>query len=480
MFDIMLPQDGQGPLYMQLYRHIRALIQNNDITDGTKLPSIRSLRQQSSLSKTTIETAYHLLLEEGYVLSKPRSGLYVVNPQSIQTLEDLRDHNSTTLTHRSPTCNEPAPTSTNNMVDFDLLAVDGHSFPLSAWRSVLTDALSLSGGTIHQYGDPKGEYDLRVQLTHYLKNSRGVSCSPEQIVIGSGISYSIHILTQLFSSPMNVAFEQDGIAQVGDLFTQHGWNIVPVPLHDHQLSISELEDQNIQAIYVTPSQRPTGHPLPYNIRMEMLHFAYHHHAYIIEDDYDGEFRYTGRTIPSLQGLDHKGVVIYTGTFSKAFTPALRMNYVVLPLSLLEKLQTMEHILSSPSRIDQLAMSLFIERGHWYRHIRRIRHVYRKKHASLTQLLALHFSDHIHIQGDHAGLHIELTVNTSYSASQLIELALSEGVRVYGSQYAGLHSSKSLPRIYMGFGGMDVCDMERGILQLKKAWSHAFTTDTASS
>jgi len=450
MFDIMLPPDGQGPLYMQLYRHIRALIQNNDITDGAKLPSIRSLHQQSSLSKTTIETAYHLLLEEGYVISKPRSGLYVVNPQSILAFGDLRDHNSTKLVHRSLIANEPAPSSTNSMIDFDLLAVEGHSFPLSAWRTVLTDALSLNGGTIHQYGDPRGEYALRVELTHYLKNSRGVSCSPDQIVIGSGISYSIHILTQLLSLPMNVTFEQDGIAQVGDLFAQHGWNIVPVPLHDHQLSIAELEDQNIQAIYVTPSQRPTGHPLPYNIRLEMLHFAYQHHAYIIEDDYDGEFRYTGRTIPSLQGLDHKGVVIYMGTFSKAFTPALRMNYMVLPLPLLERLHTMEHIL------------------------------YRKKHAKLTQLLALHFSDHIHIQGDHAGLHIELTLNTSYSAAKLIELALSEGVRVYSSQYAGLNSSNSLPRIYMGFGGIDVCDMERGIQRLKKAWTHVFTTDITSS
>ncbi|WP_438348719.1 PLP-dependent aminotransferase family protein [Paenibacillus sp. FA6] len=472
MFDIMLSKDEHGPLYMQLYRHIRSLIQNDEIKDGTKLPSIRSLRQQSSLSKTTIETAYHLLLEEGYVISKPRSGLYVVNPQSTQslTLRKAAEHENTNLDHRLHRTHDAPHSKNDGVIDFNLLAVDGNSFPLQAWRSVLTESLSLNGGSIHQYGDLQGEYALRLQLTQYLKNSRGVSCSPNQIVIGSSISYSIHILTRLLGQPITVAFEQDGIAQVGDLFSQHGCHIVPFPLHDHQLSITGLEGQNIDAIYVTPSHRPTGNPLSYSIRQQMLQWANNHHTYIIEDDYDGEFRYTGKTIPSLQGLDHKGVVIYMGTFSKAFTPALRMNYMVLPLHLMERLHTMEHILSCPSRIDQLAMSLFIERGHWFRHIRRIRHVYRKKHEKLTQLLQQHFSDHIYIQGDSAGLHIELTVNTNCSATRLIELALFEGVHVYGSQHVGIVPSTSQPRIYMGFGGIDLKDMERGIQQLNKAWS----------
>lgn len=475
MFDITLLENDGGPLYRQLYLHIRTLITNNELQDGVPLPSIRSLMQQSHLSKTTIETAYHMLIEEGYALSKPRSGLYVINPRSYQAqASSIKNEPYTNqVTNDGNSDVHVIPNNSNNkLIDFHLLAIDENSFPVQAWRSALNETLSMPGALLQQYGVPKGEYNLRQQLAHYLKNARGVACLPEQIIIGTGLSYSIQILKGLLDTSRKVAFEESGIAQVEEKFTQHGFKLIPYPLQEDCFPAHRLVDERIHTLYVTPSHRSSGHPLSYSLRQQMLHWAYQNNAYIIEDDYDGEFRYQGKTIPSLQGLDERGAVIYIGTFSKAFSPALRMNYMVLPPQLMVKLNGMEHILSSPSRIDQLAMGLFMKRGHWYRHIRRMRNLYRKKHEALTGLIHIYFADQVQIEGDNAGLHIELTVKTTSNAEELIQLAAANGVQIYSPQNKESHprNSDKHPKIYLGFGRITVKDMERGIQLIKEAWS----------
>ncbi|WP_053372805.1 aminotransferase-like domain-containing protein [Paenibacillus sp. FJAT-27812] len=316
--DIVLSGDEKGPLYMSLYRHIRGLIQDGFLQNGAKLPSIRSLQEQTKLSKTTIETAYHMLLEEGYVYSKPRAGLFVINPQVMPAAAGKLKQKAAAQdrSHRHST---PQPRYNGQVLDFSLLAVDGESFPVRPWKSVLHDALSLHISSVHQYGDPQGEHGLRFQLAQYLKHSRGVNCLPEQIIIGSGISYSVQVLSKLLEGFTTIAVEEAGIAQVRAIFQQHHFNVVPVPLNSHEHLIAALKEKRIPALYLTPSHRPTGSPLSYSLRQQLLNWAASSGAYLIEDDYDGEFRYSGKTIPSLQGLDEQGNVIYIGTFSKAFT-----------------------------------------------------------------------------------------------------------------------------------------------------------------
>jgi len=202
----------------------------------------------------------------------------------------------------------------------------------------------------------------------------------------------------------------------------------------------------------------------------LLHWAATNQVYVIEDDYDGEFQYRDRPVPSLQGADQYGVVIYMGTFSKAFTPALRMNYMVLPEQLLIKLHSMEHVLSCPSRMDQLAMSVFMERGHWYRHIRRTRKRYRAKRDYLVKLIEEHLSPFTQAKVDSVGLHIEIKVRAKHSRSKLIELAYQEGVLLYGPQYEGQYQEGEQSKIYLGFGGVSDDEMEKGILLMKKAWA----------
>ncbi len=470
MIEINLSENEEGPLYRQLYRHIRSLIQAGTLKDGMRLPSIRSLRQQTRVSKTTIETAYHMLLEEGYIVSKARSGLFVTDPHLIPfSLPNQEASNHPDDNYRQSTA-MPSRFLNKTIIDFNLLTIDGGSFPVQAWKSALTETLAEYGTTLHHYGDARGEYSLRFVLAQYLNNSRGVTSLPEQMIIGSGLSYSMHILNRLLEGRTTVAIEEDSIAQVGEIFVQNGFRIIPVSLRNHEWTAAILARENIQSVYVTPSHRPIGNPLPYSTRQQLLLWAKKHNAYIIEDDYDGEFRYSGRTIPSLQGMDQDGVVIYLGTFSKAFSPALRMNYMVLPVPLMAKLDTAQRILSSPSRIDQLAMKSFIERGHWYRHLRRMRNRYRKKHERLTELLAQYLTGYVQIEGASGGLHIELTLSAVCSVQQLIDLAAAEGVLVYGSQYEHSNQNEENQKIYLGFGSISETDMERGVQLLKEAWA----------
>jgi GntR family transcriptional regulator/MocR family aminotransferase len=462
MIDILLPNPNEGPIYMQLYKQIRELILNGVLSDGMKLPSVRSLQEQLRISKTTIESAYHQLLAEGYITSKPRSGFVVVHSHA-------RLQSKATLL-----VPQVVSQFVQDVVDFNLLDVDRETFPSASWRSALTETMALYRDTLHQYGDPKGEYALRKMIAEYVRSSRGVYCSPEEIIIGTGISYSLFLLSRLIEQPATVAFEEASIAQVGSNFTQNGFSVASFQFYNQSLNITDLESKNVQVLYVTPSHRPSSQPLTFSMRQQLLDWAITNHAYIIEDDYDGEFRYGGKTIPALQGLDPTGVVIYIGTFSKAFTPALRMNYMVLPFPLVEKLQPIQSVLSCPSRMDQLAMKLFMERGHWYRHIKRIRRRYRKKYELLTQLIKQHLSPGVQFEEDNAGLHIELKVRAERDEETLINLALAEGVRVYGPQMLEQSSNRGYAKIYLGFGGVPMEDMERGILRLQRAWSGVST------
>ncbi len=468
MLDIILSDQDSNPLYLQLYRAIRRLIMEGVVHHGDKLPSVRQLEQQLAISKTPIETAYQMLIEEGYAASRPRSGLYVVNPAAGVQLETPILPSAARVQFLS---SNSTPAATVPLIDYDLLSVDEQSYPVRTWRAALNEALASPINCLQQYGDPQGEYGLRVSLANYLRTSRGLACSPDQIVVGTGISHSIHLLSQLIGTTAAVVFEEGGIAQVRTIFDRNGFRLIDVPLHDPAAIDAACKEHDARIVYVTPSHRPSGMPLPYAMKLQLLRWAgAAEQRYIIEDDYDGEFRYSGRTIPSLQGMDASGVVIYIGTFSKAISPALRMNYLVLPEPLIETLRSHRHLLSCPSRLEQMAMQWFIDHGHWYKQIRRMRLLYRRKRELLTRLVQQHLHPHAWIEGDKAGLHLELTVKTTSSADDLRALAEREGVRVYISASAPSPSSLGYPKVYLGYGGIRSSDMERGIMLLRQAWS----------
>jgi Transcriptional regulators containing a DNA-binding HTH domain and an aminotransferase domain (MocR family) and their eukaryotic orthologs len=455
--DIVLPENDNRPLYSQLYTVLKEAIECGDLSDGVKLPSVRMLQSQLSISKTPIETACQMLVEEGYLISRPRSGLFVTCPVQLASKGKLEAGISHSLSSEQSNC-----------IDFNLLTVDAESIPVRDWRAALNETLLTSSHLLHQYGDVQGELGLRTSLAQYLNVSRGVRCNPEQIIVGTGIASSIRLLAYLLEKFCPVAFLEGGIAQVRGYFTNHGFKIVDIPLTDN----SSEPDNWIKALYLTPSHHPSGAPLSYPMRMKLLNWASTNQAYIIEDDYDGEFRHSGRTIPAMKGLDQQDRVIYMGTFSKVFSPSLRMNYLILPSHLLPMLQSAEYLLSPPSRIDQLAMQKYMDQGKLYRQIRRMRKLYKEKRERLVQLIKQHLEPFVCIIQEGAGLHLELLIpHASCHSEELRRLAEHAGVRVYLSQ----QREGTLPKVFLGYGGINGRDMERGILLLKRAWGSVFTS-----
>lgn len=468
MFDILLPDQDDRPLYLQLYAQIRDQIRSGGIAVGTRLPSVRALQAQLNISKTPIEAAYQMLAAEGFAISKPRSGLYADN--------SLRPLAAIVGSGGGGPASEPAPLPAARPpgIDFDPTAVDRRSFPLRAWQRALKEALENRWDEMGKYGDPQGEPGLRRAVAEYLRKSRGVDCRPEQIVVGTGMAYSLGIVVKLLNGVRRVAMEEPGYNLVRDQFRLNGWETLPVPVGDKGLSLADLQASGAQAAYVTPShQFPTGSVMPYPERERLLAWAEANDAYVIEDDYDGEFRYVGKPIPSLQGLDVHGRVVYIGTFSKAFSPAVRLNYMVLPPKLSAMLRGMSReVVFAPSRVEQWAMQAFIEQGHWYRHVRRTRVLYRHRHRRLIELIQEHLGGYVEITGQNAGLHLQLTVDRRRTSRELVDAAAEAGVNVH--DFLNMWTERRQPdgenpRVYLGFAGLDPGEMEAGVRLLRQAW-----------
>lgn len=322
------------------------------------------------------------------------------------------------------------------------------------------------------YGERQGEWELRSVLSDYLHRARGVNCSPEQIVIGAGTQSVLQILFRIMKwNHKRFAMEEPGYEGARRVFQQHDIQVVPVPVQKDGLSIRDLIKTQADIVYITPShQYPMGMIMPISKRIRLLHWAEENEGWIIEDDYDGEFRYRGKPIPSLQGIDEHGRVIYVGTFSKSLMPAIRVSYMVLPKSLLDVYRSsdMYTTAQSASRLHQLTLKLFMESGEWDRHIRKMRTLYRKKHSLLLETIREAMGEHVCVSGEDAGLHIVLHVKSSKSADELVRIAEQAGVKAYSTSKNWIQGKPPIP-ILLGFGGLSFDEIKQGIKRLNAAW-----------
>jgi len=357
-------------------------------------------------------------------------------------------------------------------IDFHPSRIDSKNFPFALWKSLFNELLNQRDCRMLDYGAVEGELGLRRELAKYLHYSRGVRCGPEQIVIGNGIQYCIWVIrTLLNENPMVAAMENPGYHRVRAILEHSGVPIRPIRLDHDGLDIDQLCETDANIVYVTPShQFPKGMVMPYYKRMLLLRWAQAVNGFIIEDDYDSEFRYGERPIPSLQGLDQRDSVIYIGTFSKAFTPAIRMNYMVLPPPLLARFKSISQGFDCPvSRIQQNVMEMFMTRGFWDGHIRRFRRIYRGKHQDMLHALRVIMENHVVVSGIGAGLHVALLVRTTLTERDLTERAARMGVRIYTGNDTRIGPSNDLPYVYLGFGALERTEMEEGLRRLKNVW-----------
>ena len=421
-FTISLSSDPHLPLYERLYRSLSSQIRSGQLGAGQKLPGKRSLAEALAVSVNTVDTAYQLLTAEGYLEVRPKSGFYVLPvPQTLPKAG---------LEAASP-C--PALPQGNSLPQprFDLSTggVDTSLFPFRTWGRIQKELLYSSPQLLTR-GPSQGDEELRAEIAEYLRAYRGVHCRPNQIVIGAGIEYLLGLLAPLLQGP--AAVENPGYRRTRTILENNGLACLPVDIDREGLSVKMLAESGAQVAYVTPShQFPTGLTMPAGRRGELLRWAGEKPGrWIIEDDYDSEFRFDLRPLPSLQGMGGPGgPVIYLTTFSKSLAPSIRIAAMVLPDSLLLPYRQRYSVYScTVSRFEQQTLCEFIRRGHFSRHLARLRSQYKGRMESLREALNGAFGPELlELEGTHTGLHLLMRLKRGPGEEELAGAARAGGV-----------------------------------------------------
>ena len=360
---------------------------------------------------------------------------------------------------------------TQVQVDFSPYGIDMTGFPFGVWKRITKNILNDSNSELFAQGEPQGDYDLRMTISRYLHSSRGVNCRPEQIIVGAGNDYLLLLLEKILGRHVGIAMENPTYKRAYRIFQSFAYRIYTVDMDDKGMRADRLSGLPVRAAYVMPShQYPTGAVMTIGRRAELLRWAEKEpDRYLIEDDYDSEFRYRGKPIPSLQSSDKRGKVIYIGTFSKAIAPAIRVSYMVLPESLLEVYRRDCSFYScTVSRIDQRILNEFIRDGYFERHLNKMRMHYRAKHDLLLAELEP-FKKAFTISGEDAGLHLLLTARGAVTEAQLLSAATEAGVKVYGMSENMVETDAPKATILLGFGSVSEPEMKEGLHRLQKAW-----------
>jgi GntR family transcriptional regulator/MocR family aminotransferase len=446
------------PLYEQIYEFIKNEIRTGKLAVATKLPSTRSLSLNLQISRSTVELAYSQLISEGYIEARPKSGYYVLSIGDLVQLPQEKHRVNKEVVNKKDSV----------LFDFSPFSVDISEFPFATWRRLSNQCMNDMNQDLFLLGESQGDSSLRSAIARYLHGSRGVLLEPEQIVIGAGTDYLIQLLAQILSKPRLIAMENPSYKRAYQIFRGLGYEVAPISVNSDGIDVVELSKSETNLCYVTPShQYPLGVVMPIKKRMELLQWACQEKdRYIIEDDHDSEFRYKGKPIPSLQGIDQNNRVIYLGTFSRAIAPAIRMGYMVLPLELEKVYQSkLSYYASTVSRIDQAIMCQFINGGFFERHLNKMRTKYKSKHDTLMKALKI-FGNSITVSGEHAGLHLVVEFKLTLTEDELIQQAKEAGILLYGLNRHFIDKKiTQYPTLLLGFANVSEDKIEQGIQRL---------------
>ncbi len=453
---------GDTSLTKQVYQQIRSQILNGEIKSGEKLPATRELASQINVSRNVIIEAYDLLIAEGFLESTPGSGTYVAEGVFLE-----RGHVEPDVSINSFTNSE----SHSEQINFRSGIPDLHLLPRKKW-SQLEQAVCLdSPANIFGYDCPEGRIELRSALCRYLKKSRGVYSDPEQIIITCGAVQALSIVTKALLTQSSSYIIEDPIHRdIRNLFEVHTHHIFPVPVDESGIRTTDLpQDLKPSLIMLTPShQYPLGVVLPIQRRIELIQYVRTKECYIVEDDYDSEFRYQGAPINSLQGLDPNRV-IYIGSFSKILFPALRLGYMVLPPGLIKSCRELKHLQDNHSPIlAQLTLARFIEEGYLERHIAKMKKAYRTKRDLLMSQLKKAFPEGLKISGESTGLHLIAEFERISFNEENIASIKKTGMIVHPVSEHTLEKKSHTHQLILGYSHLSHSEIITGVAQLKDA------------
>ncbi|MBL8892751.1 MAG: PLP-dependent aminotransferase family protein [Planctomycetaceae bacterium] len=454
---IRLDRRKSTPLTQQLYESLLLAIQSGQLSAGFRLPSTRELALQLSVSRTTVINAFEQLVAEGYLASVVGQGTHVSLrlPEESLMARIQRGDQATTRDRAK----ESKPSELQGKTAVTSLSAFGQSldeidinnlsfsqdlkpfragvpaldeFPIDVWSRIVRNCWRTVNRQDLSYGDAVGWKPLRHAIASYLRGFRGVRCTDEQVMIVNGTQQAFDIINRLvLAEGDQVLFESPGYSRAKLAFQVAGAPLVYVPVDKHGLDISKAGAASSAAklVYVTPShQEPMGVTMPIERRMQLIEWANQNRAWIVEDDYDSEFRYAHRPIPALQGLDTGNRTIYVGSFSKVVFPSLGMGYVVVPQTLLDGFQKALALVGRPpAKIDQIVLTEFMEEGHFARHLRRMRTVHESRRSALVDMLNEHLSHALQIVGADAGLHCTAILNDRWNDKSIAVQAAERGI-----------------------------------------------------
>ncbi len=454
------------PLYQQLFDQLRHRIEEGGQPEGSRLPPIRSMAADLGCARNTVENAYALLAQEGYVKSRPGSGYIVQNVAFLQVDAD-----------RSQAPGEKLLGADENRVRYDFTYgnLEPGTFPAAAWRAITDDILlSVERTGCDAYNDPFGEEALRSAIAWRLATQRGIDCTPSQIIIQGGTQTSMQNLLALFDGARDVvAMEDPGYDGVRTVVERARFALAPCRVGaGADVFRADLEASGARLAYLTPSsQFPTCSVMPTDTREAVLKWAERHDAYLLEDDYCRDFRYRERSLPPLASMDRRGRVIYMGTFSKSLSPALRINYLVLPEPLRDRWR--EAFASSYSPVpwlNQQVLARFMTDGSWDRHLRRVQAKNRRKYETLTRVLRATMGNDVEMLENGTGLHLLVRVRDGRPQDELVRQAAEADVAVYPTKKYWTDPARHVSStVHVGFSSIAEDDIEPGIRALAAAW-----------
>src|ERR1700733_13941527 len=476
---IAVDRKGEKPLHRQIYDALRAMILERRLQPGQQIPSSRALADELGISRIPVLGAYAQLLAEGYIESRSGAGTFVTSSLSDQFLSArpavanvLKDPGSDAISRVSRLLPVEGTPWFLGSGAFSVGQMAYDHFPFRVWSDLVAYHARRVRASSMNYSDPMGSQEFREVIASYLRTARAVHCEASQIMVVNGSQHALDLSARVLLDPDSpVWIEEPSYEFLRHALTLSGCRLVPVPVDGEGLDVAAGIKlcRNARVAYVTPShQYPLGATMSAARRLQLLEWAHSSRAWIVEDDYDSEYRYESMPVASMQGLDPGSRVIYIGTFSKTLFPSLRLGYIVFPPALAPRFLAVRQANDMcPSHLYQAALADFISAGHFTRHIRKTRQLYAERRNALGQALRKEFGSEIEILGAEAGMHLVITLPPGLSDQKISAQAAQEGLWLWplSAAYVGTNVRQGF---ILGFGGTKAEEMLHQVRRLRKA------------
>lgn len=462
MLTYALENRGTDTLYEYLYKQIKKDILSKKLVAGEKLPSKRMLAKNLNVSTITIENAYSQLAAEGYIYSIPKSGFYVtdissdfIEPQPPKTVKqhEMREEKKNAY-----------------FADFVSNSTAENAFPFSIWTKLIKEVMAENSKELLSRSPSNGVYALREAIAGYLYQFRGMDVEPERIIIGAGTEYLYGLIIQLLGYDRCYAVEDPGYQKISRIYEAQNVTCKFVAMDESGINIEALEQSGADILHISPAHHfPTGLVTPISRRYELLSWASRQEErYIIEDEYDSEFRLVGKPVPTLESIDVGENVIYINTFSKSLSSTIRISYMVLPESLMKRYnEKLSFYACTVSNIEQYTLARFIKEGWLEKHINRMRNYYREQRDRILACIRKHINpEKIRIREENSGLHFLLEIDTKYSDERLRKNAEANGIHIsFLSQYYRNPGNARYHTLIINYSGIVAEDIEEAVKRL---------------